>query len=311
MTPLISDGNITSNTTSTNTTISANKTSSGDLINSLDPFQYNAPLPAYILLDGNSHNLDFEFKMTGSSAYHSMADTVTVDESIIRFVESNEHVTHKFTHYPDNRVCRNTSSSNSTAGTHTNNDNITASIVNDTGNSIGEYQIIRLTDSAARQSGAAWYPHKVNVREGFDTTFSFYLSSPSVVCNIMGDVNSLCRSRGADGLAFVLHNPDISIDSSMYDTTSPDYSMDNTNIHTDTPPILSPGIARPPTLDTFVLGAIGSGLGYDGIVNGLSVEIDTFSNSDKFDPYENHVAVMSAVSGQYGLFIFVCTICCK
>jgi hypothetical protein len=65
---------------------------------------------------------------------------------------------------------------------------------------------MRLTPSAARESGSVWYRRKVNVREGFDTTFSFRISNPSVRCNIMDDVNTYCRSRGADGLAFVIQN---------------------------------------------------------------------------------------------------------
>jgi hypothetical protein len=65
---------------------------------------------------------------------------------------------------------------------------------------------LRLTDSEARASGAAWYRRKMNVREGFDTTITFQLSNPSFRCTRMNDVNTYCRSRGADGLAFVMQN---------------------------------------------------------------------------------------------------------
>lgn len=65
---------------------------------------------------------------------------------------------------------------------------------------------LRLTASEARQSGASWYRRKVNVQEGFDTTISFEISNPSFKCNRMDDVNTYCRSRGADGFAFVLQN---------------------------------------------------------------------------------------------------------
>lgn len=65
---------------------------------------------------------------------------------------------------------------------------------------------LRLTPSEARQSGAGWYRRKVNVREGFDTTIQFEISNPSLVCNIMDDVNTYCRSRGADGFSFVIQN---------------------------------------------------------------------------------------------------------
>ena len=55
---------------------------------------------------------------------------------------------------------------------------------------------LRLTPSEARQSGSIWYPRKVNVREGFDTTFTFEISNPSQHCDRLADVNTFCRSRG-------------------------------------------------------------------------------------------------------------------
>ena len=67
---------------------------------------------------------------------------------------------------------------------------------------------LRLTPSFARKSGAAWYPRVMNVREGFDTTFKFRISNPSMVCQTMDDVYTNCRSRGADGFAFVIQNFD-------------------------------------------------------------------------------------------------------
>ncbi|CAE7456757.1 unnamed protein product, partial [Symbiodinium microadriaticum] len=65
---------------------------------------------------------------------------------------------------------------------------------------------LRLTPSGARESGAVWYSRKANVREGFDTTITFQISNPSMRCNRLDDVNTYCRSRGADGLAFVLQD---------------------------------------------------------------------------------------------------------
>ena len=115
--------------------------------------------------------------------------------------------------------------------------------------------VLRLADSSSQQAGAAWYPLKVNVNEGFDTQFSFILSSPSTVCDRMNDVNTFCRSRGGDGLAFVIHN-------------------DN----------------RHPTI-----GLSGMGLGYEGIANGLAVEVDTYMNYESLDVYENHIAVLTQV----------------
>jgi hypothetical protein len=67
---------------------------------------------------------------------------------------------------------------------------------------------LRLTPSFARKSGGAWYPRVMNVREGFDTTFKFRISNPSMACTTMDDVYTNCRSRGADGFAFVIQNFD-------------------------------------------------------------------------------------------------------
>jgi len=111
---------------------------------------------------------------------------------------------------------------------------------------------LRLTPSTARHSGAAWYRRKTNVREGFDTYITFQISNPSQKCMALDDVNTFCRSRGADGLAFVIQN------------VAPD-----------------------------ALGNAGSGLGYEGIFNALSVELDTFHNFDQMDFYENHISVLT------------------
>jgi hypothetical protein len=121
---------------------------------------------------------------------------------------------------------------------------------------------LRLTPSFARESGAAWYPRKQNVREGFDVTITFRISQPSFRCNILDDVNTFCKSRGADGFAFVIQNE-------------------------------SP----------VALGLAGRGLGYEGIYNAFAVELDTYSNYDEYDYYENHVAVMTQVSSSFRLFL--------
>ena len=65
---------------------------------------------------------------------------------------------------------------------------------------------LRLTAPAPRQVGAAWYPRPQQLREGFDTRFRFRFSSPSTHCTIMDDAYTNCRSRGGDGLAFVVQN---------------------------------------------------------------------------------------------------------
>ncbi|MFN9980062.1 MAG: lectin-like domain-containing protein, partial [bacterium] len=65
---------------------------------------------------------------------------------------------------------------------------------------------LRLTGSHARLRGAVWYARQMNVGEGFDTAFSFRISNPSLRCINMHGVFDWCRSRGADGFAFVIHN---------------------------------------------------------------------------------------------------------
>ena len=65
---------------------------------------------------------------------------------------------------------------------------------------------LRLTASHPRRAGAAWYPRTLDVREGFETTFTFELSQPSRHCSVMDDVHTRCRSRGGDGFAFVVQH---------------------------------------------------------------------------------------------------------
>jgi hypothetical protein len=89
------------------------------------------------------------------------------------------------------------------------------------------------------------------VREGFDTSFTFRLSQPSFACKTQDDIYTHCRSRGADGVAFVIHNS--------------------------------------PKADA--LGRSGRGIGYDGIENSIAVEFDTWYNPELLDAYENHIAV--------------------
>ena len=69
------------------------------------------------------------------------------------------------------------------------------------------YKIIfPITTAALCSEGSAWYSRKMNVREGFDTYIRFQISNPSQKCDRLDDVNTYCRSRGADGLAFVIQN---------------------------------------------------------------------------------------------------------
>jgi hypothetical protein len=65
---------------------------------------------------------------------------------------------------------------------------------------------LRLTGAHPGQTGAAWYGRRMQVREGFSTEFVFQLSNPSAHCSRMNDAYTNCRSRGADGLAFVIQD---------------------------------------------------------------------------------------------------------
>jgi len=113
--------------------------------------------------------------------------------------------------------------------------------------------VLSLTGSAPFLSGSAYYSRKMNVREGFETEFTFEISNPSLVCRNMDDIATHCRSRGADGFAFVVQND-----------------------------------------GALAVGKDGSSLGFEGIQNAMVVEFDTFSNHEKMDPYENHVAVFAS-----------------
>ncbi len=44
------------------------------------------------------------------------------------------------------------------------------------------------------------------IREGFEVTFTFRITNPSIKCKFMDDVYTHCKSRGADGFAFVVQN---------------------------------------------------------------------------------------------------------
>ena len=298
-------GNITASTTNVTNTTNASSVPSTEAAPK-DPFQFNYPNSPSMLLNGNMHACDFV--TVGSAAVIPVSATEEVNAHIREFIESDKTLTNSFLKYPDpvsvtshiSQVsATNTSYSpiangtNSTASSKHNHNHTAGTNKNTTSNSVEDYMILRLTGSAARKNGAAWYPEKVNVREGFDTTFSFYLSSPSVVCNIMAYVNTLCRSRGADGLAFVIQNPDYMVDTTVYDTTltgsPPIPSFDSSVSHTKIS-----GVDKGKGT-SHVLGEIGNGMGYSGISNGLSIEIDTYSNSDLFDPYENHIAVLTPV----------------
>jgi hypothetical protein len=125
---------------------------------------------------------------------------------------------------------------------------------------------LRLTGSHSSQIGAAWYGRALDVREGFDTTFLFRISSPSTHCSRMHDAHTRCRARGGAGLAFV--------------------------VQTAHPAALGGGQGGGAGTAGAGAGA-GAGLGYDGIRSSIAVEFDTFPDSDLHDPGESHVSVHS------------------
>jgi len=63
---------------------------------------------------------------------------------------------------------------------------------------------LRLTGSHPKVKGAVWYARQMNVGEGFDTSFTYRISNPSVSCINLNGIYDRCRSRGADGFAFVI-----------------------------------------------------------------------------------------------------------
>ena len=63
---------------------------------------------------------------------------------------------------------------------------------------------LRLTTNRQHLTGAAWYSRQQEIREGFETTFTFRITNPSINCRFMDDVYTHCKSRGSDGFAFVI-----------------------------------------------------------------------------------------------------------
>ena len=44
---------------------------------------------------------------------------------------------------------------------------------------------------------------------------------------------------------------------------------------------------------TSEIGIVGGGIGYEGILNSLIIEFDTYKNSNRGDPNEDHIGIMS------------------
>lgn len=100
-----------------------------------------------------------------------------------------------------------------------------------------------LTPALTGAKGGLWHANKVNVREGFSTSFSFKMHS--------GGVSYENDQKGADGIAFVIHN-----------------NPQATGV-----------------------GNQGGGIGYEGVPNSIAIEFDNWRNDEWGEPNDNHVAV--------------------
>ncbi len=135
-----------------------------------------------------------------------------------------------------------------------------------------EYQIgprtecrnrLRLTPSHPSKAGSVWYESRVPVLRGFETTFSWQITDPSVECTDHVDKtfstqqHRSCAVHGGDGFAFVIHGD---------------------------------------PQDDSALGGDGEHLGYGGISNSLAVEFDSWTNVDtqqSDDVFQDHISIHS------------------
>jgi Bacterial lectin len=104
-------------------------------------------------------------------------------------------------------------------------------------------KFVVLTPSEAGKRGGLWHEKKVKVRHGFSTSFSFRMRD--------GGVDFDSDQKGADGIAFVIHNN--------------------------------------PTATG--VGNHGGGIGFDGIPNSIAIEFDNWRNDEWGEPNDNHVAL--------------------
>lgn len=107
-------------------------------------------------------------------------------------------------------------------------------------------------------------------------------------------------SNGAFYTGSVWHSQDIPVSAGF--TSTWEFSIDSSNSG-KYPDASEPGadgitfVIQNSTNTTNAIGSYGSGIGYEGIDNGLAIELDLFTNDsyqndDKFDPNGNHLAIM-------------------
>ncbi|MBI5362522.1 MAG: hypothetical protein HZA53_05035 [Planctomycetes bacterium] len=140
--------------------------------------------------------------------------------------------------------------------------------------------ILRLQDNVAPASGGdnrggAWYATPVCVAQGFDTTFTYRMHTPST-------------TGGSDGLAFVIQNDQ-----------GGNVAMVN-----------QPGASLPVGAGSTALGRHAAAIGYGNFATSLpgetvddsiAIELDTFSSATAWgDPDGNHISIHTGGSGDNG-----------
>jgi len=120
---------------------------------------------------------------------------------------------------------------------------------------------LRLTPSHPSKAGSVWYESRVPVLRGFESTFSWQITDPSVECtehvdrSFSRNLHKSCVVHGGDGFAFVIHGD---------------------------------------PADALALGGDGEQLGYGGISNSIAVEFDTWTNVDtqqSDDVFQDHISI--------------------
>lgn len=119
---------------------------------------------------------------------------------------------------------------------------------------------LRLTSSEPHKIGAIWRQNQFSVLRNWKCGFTFQISDLSQHCEVHRDASFLkkhksCSVHGGDGFAFVIQS----------DLETKNYSI----------------------------GSSGRGIGYEGIMNSLAIEFDTFYNPDVGDILPDHISVQS------------------
>ena len=131
-------------------------------------------------------------------------------------------------------------------------------------NIVGCSERLRLTSSHPSQAASVWYESRVPILRGFEATFKWQVTDPSVECTdhvdkaFSNNLHRSCRTLGGDGFAFVIHGD---------------------------------------PADSSALGEDGEQLGYGGITNSIAVEFDTWTNVNtqgSDDIFQDHISIHSA-----------------